>query len=188
MKTLLAVSLSALVASAALANERPRKPHFSPSMTAKISRAAAYMRTQGAETETLVEREPAQFTIEPKDCSAVKTKITGKGIKKSTYIISMSENGMFHFDVREEASGTADDTMGNRYIWTYGSNVEFDSKTVPQPTPPFDLVGPDTFQLIPVTAGKGDAYAMIQYFRGTFAGDAPPIPVATTHPAACDPL
>lgn len=50
-------------------------------------------------------------------------------VRISQMRIHMSQDGSFHFDIREEASGAAVDDQGNMFIFLYVALVDIDSKT-----------------------------------------------------------
>lgn len=168
--------------------------HLSPSLQKKIQDRIATMRSLAADEPAgpigpIIDREPAEWTIETKDCSLLKSQLKGTGFIKDTVFVMMNDDGTFHVDDRQEASGTAVDAAGNKYVWIYNSLGDVDT-TNPDPTSgaPFTLVGPDTFQLIPATTA-GSSYMMAQFFN--LKVDKPGteiIPQVANAPLGCDPL
>ena len=102
---------------------------------------------------------------------------------------SMNDDGSFHLQIRTEASGTAVDAGGNKYLWIYNEVADLDT---PDPTADAPIVtgyGPGTFQLIPVTAG-GTGYMVAQYIQGDTPTPINAIPasaVTSNAPLGCEP-
>jgi hypothetical protein len=128
------------------------------------------------------------WTIETAACPLVKSQVKGTGFKGHTVWVTMNDDGSFHVQIRTEASGTALEASGNKYIWIYNELAELDT---PDPSVDAPLVtgyGSGTFQLIPLTTG-GAGYTAAGYTEL-----ATPTPLNSTvtpvanAPLGCEPI
>jgi len=170
--------------------EPGKKGHkFSPALQKKVAeRTAALRANDAAPVGPMFDHFSKSWTIETAACSLVKSQVNGNGFKGHTVWVTMNDDGSFHLQIRTEASGTAVDGSGNKYIWIYNALAELDT---PDPTADAPLVtgySPGTFQLIPLTTG-GSGYTVAGYVEA----DKPtplngvPAPVANA-PLGCEPL
>ena len=145
----------------------------------------------GSGPQVLVFRDPAEFTIAPKDCPALKFAVTGKGITRLVLSVEKNTEGTFDIDFTQESSGTAMDQQGGNYIYIYANSGRvtgtpaFDATG---PSPPFALYGPDTFRLVGIGAAQG--YEVVQYFNLKLDadGNVTDLGTAANMAPACDPI
>ena len=126
--------------------------------------AAPMVTTYGA-LLTQVSYDPVNWTLNTGDCSALKAKTRGTGSSKTTLTVQPNADGTFSFDMLTEVSGTAVDDLGNMFMFFYrNSSIVASNTALPEPKPPFNFFGPDTFQLVGI--GKAPSYNIYQYFNG----------------------
>jgi hypothetical protein len=170
--------------------EPGKKGHqFSPALQKKVAeRMAALRANAAAPMGPLFDHNSKSWTIETADCSLVQSQVKGTGFKGHTTWVTMNDNGLFHVQIRTEASGTAVDAGGNNYIWIYNALAELDT---PDPTVDAPLVigyGPGTFQLIPLTTG-GAGYTALGYFEADTPTPLNSVPPGTSNaPLGCEPI
>ena len=170
--------------------EPGKKSHqFSPALQKKVAeRAAALRANAAAPVFSLFDHSSNSWTIETAACSLVKSQVKGTGFKGHTVWVTMNDDGSFHVQIRTEASGTAVDAGGNKYIWIYNALAELDTPDPNVDEPIVTGYGPGTFQLIPLTTG-GAGYTVAGYIEA----DTPtplnsvPAPVANA-PLGCEPI
>ena len=162
---------------------------FSPALQKKMAeRTAALRANDAAPVGPIVDHTSKSWTIETSDCSLVKSQVKGTGFKGHTTWVTMNGDGSFHAQIRTEASGTAVDAGGSKYIWIYNEVAEVDT-----PDPNTDVVlvtgyGSGTFQLIPLTTG-GAGYTEAHYIQlDTPAPLNGIVPVTSNAPLGCEPL
>ncbi|MBI4905362.1 MAG: hypothetical protein HY820_17135 [Acidobacteria bacterium] len=166
---------------------------LSPSLQMKLAERMAQLRVRGADTMgPFVDRVARDWTIEASDCSLVKSQVKLTGVKKNTAWSSANDDGSFKLDLRREASGTAVDAGGNKYMWIFNENLDLDISDS-NPSETTKITGGyalTTFQLIALTPA-GSGYTAAGYLRvetpTTFAAP-PPAPVAATAPPRCSPI
>ena len=184
----MAVPAGAETGSTAKPAERMRQ--LSPALRKKLAERAAALRADAAApTGPSFDRQAVNWTIDTPSCSLVKSQVQGAGFKGHTAWLTMNDDGSFHAQIRTEASGTAVDASGNNYIWIYNDLAELDSPD-PNANPPMVTgYGPDTFQLIPLTAAGGAGYTVTGFLQVTtpmpFNSIGPPLVNA---PPGCLPL
>jgi hypothetical protein len=171
--------------------EPGKKGHqFSPALQKKVAeRTAALHANDAAPVGPLFDHLSKNWTIETADCSLVKSQVKGTGFKGHTVWVSMNDDGSFHLQIRTEASGTAVDASGNKYIWIYNALADLDTPDPNADAPIVTGYGPDTFQLIPLTTG-GAGYTAAGYVEADTPTPLNGIvaPVATNAPLGCEPL
>jgi len=162
---------------------------FSPALQKKVAeRTAALRANAAAPVGPLFDHNSKSWTIETADCSLVKSQMKGTGFKGHTTWVTMNDDGSFHVQIRTEASGTAVDASGNKYIWIYNALAELDTLDPSVDEPIVTGYSPGTFQLIPLTTG-GAGYTAAGYIEA----DTPtplnvvPAPVANA-PLGCEPI
>jgi hypothetical protein len=168
-----------------------KKSHqFSLALQKKVAERTAALRANAASpVGPMFDHFAKNWTIESADCSLVQSQVKGTGFKGHTAWLSMNDDGSFHLQIRTEASGTAVDAIGNKYIWTYNALAELDTPDPNADTPIVTGYSPDTFQLIPLTA-DGTGYMVAQYLQVDM-----PTPLnavvaapASNAPLGCEPL
>lgn len=170
--------------------EPGKKGHqFSPALQKKVAeRTAALLANAAAPVGPLSDRLSKNWTIETADCSLVTSQVKGTGYKGHTVWVTMNDDGSFHVQIRTEASGTAVDASGNKYIWILNSLAELDTPDPNADAPIVTGYGPDTFQLIPLTTDVA-GYMVAQYLNVDT-----PTPVnaigrgVSNAPLGCEPL
>lgn len=170
--------------------DRGRKGHhLSPALQKKVAERTAALRARGADVVgPLLDSSSKNWTIETADCPLVKSQVKGTGFKGHTVFVTMNNDGSFHVQLRTEASGTAVDASGSKYIWIYSGLATLDT---PDPTIDSPIVtgfGPGMFQLIPLT-NNGTGYTIAGYVQV----DTPTplnsvLPVTATGPSGCEPI
>jgi hypothetical protein len=176
---LLAVPVGAQTDSTTLPGKKGHQ--FSPALQKKVAERTAALRTDAAAPGgPLFDRESISWTIETAVCSLVNSQVKGTGFKGHTVWVTMNDDGSFHVQIRTEASGTAVDANGNKYIWTDNELAELDTPDPNADTPIVTGYSPGTFQLIPLTtAGAG-------YMAAGFLEVDTPTPVSNA-PLGCEP-
>jgi hypothetical protein len=163
-----------------------KKGHqFSLALQKKVAeRTAALRANAAAPVGPMFDHFAKNWTIESADCSLVQSQVKGTGFKGHTVWVSMNDDGSYHVQIRTEASGTAVDASGNKYIWTYNALAELDTPDPNAGAPIVTGYGPDTFQLIPLTT-DGTGYLLAEYLQV----DTPtPLNAIVTLPASNAPL
>jgi hypothetical protein len=170
--------------------EPGQKGHsLSPALQKKVAERAAALRAHAAEAVgPLFDTVSKDWTIDAAACPLVKSQVKLTGFKGHTVWATMNNDGSFHLQIRTEASGTAVDASGNKYIWIYAALANLET---PDPTADQPLVtgySPVTFQLIPLTT-NGAGYTAAGYVQA----DTPtplnsPFPVTANAPLACAPI
>jgi hypothetical protein len=183
----LAVPAGAQTDSAA---ETAKKVHqLSPAIQKKVTERAAALRAHAADaTGPMFDRTMKNWTIETADCPLVKSQVKGTGFKGHTVFLAANDDGSFHLQLRTDASGTAIDASGNKYIWIYSELANLDTQDPTVDTPLFTGYAPGTFQLIPLTT-SGTGYMVAGYVQV----DTPtpingPLPVTANAPPGCEPI
>lgn len=162
---------------------------FSTALRKKVAERTAALRADAAApVGPMFDRESVSWTIDTAACSLVNSQVKGTGFKGHTVWLTMNDDGSFHVQIREEASGTAVDANGNKYIWTYSGLAELDTPDPNAGTPMVTGYGPDTFQLFPLTAG-GASYTA----AGFLEVDTPTplngiVTPLSNIPSGCEPL
>ena len=124
-----------------------RGHQFSPALQKKVAERTAALRTNAAApVGPLFDQNSKSWTIETAACSLVTSQVKGTGFKGHTTWVTMNDDGSFHVQIRTEASGTAVEASGNKYIWIYNALADLDTLD-----PNADAVivtgyGHDTFQ------------------------------------------
>jgi len=135
-------------------------------------------------------RMPSSWNLDTKTCPALKSTLHGKGEDKNTITVTQNTDGTFNIESVDQVTGTANDDLGNQYIFLYENRSTVDSSTslITQPNPPFDFHGPDTFQLLGVNGATG--YSVAQYFRlhVNADGSATDMGSAASGNPGCDPI
>jgi hypothetical protein len=146
--------------------EPGRKGHqFSPALQKKVAeRTAALRANDAAPVGPLLDHSSKNWTIETAACPLVKSQLKGTGFKGHTVWVTMNDDGSFHVQLRTEASGTAVDAGGNKYIWIDTELAELDTPDPNADEPIVTGYGPGTFQLIPLTTG-GAGYTVAGYIE-----------------------
>jgi hypothetical protein len=167
-----------------------RKGHqFSPALRKKVAERSAALRAHAADAVgPLFDTLAKSWTIETADCPLVKSQVKGAGFKGHTVWVTMNDDGSFHLQIRLEASGTAVDAGGNKYIWIYSELANLDTPDPNADTPIVTGYGPGTFQLIPLTT-SGAGYMAAGYTQV----DTPTpingmVPVIANAPQGCEPI
>jgi hypothetical protein len=186
-----AAALAASASAQTISTAEPVKHRhqLSPALQKKVADRAAALRAHAADAVgPLFDQTSKSWTIETADCPLAKAQLKGTGMKGHTVWVAQNDDGTFHVQIRTEASGTAVDANGNKYIWIDSEVANVDT---PDPTADNPIVtgyGPGTFQLIPTTSGA-TGYTVV----GVIQADTPTplsgvVPIATSAPLACDPL
>ena len=167
--------------------------HLSPALQKRLNErfAQSQFRAAGEVTGPLVDRVSREWTIEAADCSLVKSQIKFSGVKKNTVWLTPNSDGLtYYLNLRREASGTAVDATGNKYVWVYNQNLDLDLN---QPdlteTTKFTGSGADTLQLIALTPA-GTGFNLLQFSKidtPTLLGTFTP-PLASNTPLGCNPF
>ena len=165
--------------------------HFSPALRKKVAEQTAALLASAAAAPVgpMFDHLQKNWTIETADCPLVTSQVKGTGLKGHTVWVTMSDDASFHVQIRTEASGTAVDASGNKYIWIRNGLADLDT---PDPNADVPIVtgsGPDTFQLIPLTT-DGTGYMVALYTRLDTPTPLNGIitPVAANAPLGCEPL
>jgi hypothetical protein len=170
--------------------EPGKKGHqFSPALQKKVAERTAALRAHdAAPVGPMFDHFSKSWTIETAACSLVKSQVKGTGFKGHTTWVTMNDDGTFHVQIRTEASGTAVEASGNKYIWIYNELADVDT---PDPNADVPLVtgyGSGTFQLIPLTTG-GAGYTVANYLQldtpTPLNGIMTPV---TNAPLGCEPI
>ena len=171
-------------------NGPARKGHeLSPALRRKVAERMAALRADAAApVGPMFDHFSKDWTIETADCSLVKSQVKGTGFKGHTVWVSMNDDGTFHVQIRTEASGTASDAGGNKYIWIYNALADLDTPDPGADVPMVTGDGSGTFQLIPLATG-GAGYTAAGFVRI----DTPTplngaVPVTSNAPLGCEPL
>ena len=162
---------------------------FSPALRKKMAERTAALRTDASTPiGPMFDRETVTWTIETAACSLVNSQVKGTGFKGHTVWATLNGDGSFHIQLRTEASGTAVDAGGNKYIWIYNELAELDTPDPNADTPVVTGYDPGTFQLFPLTtAGAGyTAAGFIELDTPTPLDSV--LPVTSNAPPGCEPL
>ena len=116
----------------------------------------------------------------------MKSQVKGTGFKGHTVWVAMNDDGSFHIQLHTDASGTAVDASGNKYIWIYNELADLDTPD-PNVGPPIVTgYGPGTFQLIPLTTG-GAGYMVAGFINVDTPTPLNAVPPTTlTAPQGCE--
>jgi hypothetical protein len=158
----------------------------------KIAERTAALRVRAADSAgPLFDHNSKSWTIETADCPLVKSQVKGTGFKAHTVFLGVNDDGSYHIQLRTEASGTAVDAGGGKYIWNYSSVAELDTADPTVDSPVVTGYAPGLFQLIPVgTGGAGLTVATYLQSDTPTPLNSPALGAAevATAPAACEPL
>lgn len=170
--------------------EPGKKGHqLSPALQKKVAeRTAALRANAAAPVGPLFDHNSKSWTMETADCSLVKSQVKGTGFKGHTTWLTMNDDGSFHVQIRTEASGTAVEASGNKYIWIYNELADLDTPDPNADVPIVTGYGSGTFQLIPLTTG-GAGYTAAHYLQldtpTPLNGIVTPV---TNAPLGCEPI
>ena len=163
---------------------------LSPALRKRVAeRTAALRANAAAPVGPLFDHLSKNWTIETADCPLVKSQVKGTGFKGHTAWVVMNDDGSFHLQIRTEASGTAVDAGGARYIWIYNALADLDTADPNADAPIVTGYGPNTFQLIPL-GSDGAGYTLAQFLRVDTPAPLNAIvtPVTSSAPLGCAPL
>jgi len=172
--------------------EADRGHRLSPTLQKKVAEPLAQLpfRAAGDVTGPIVDRVARDWTVESADCSLVKAQVKFTGVKRNTVYLTPNGDGTYYFELHRDASGTAADATGNKYVFLYNQVLALDI-TEPDLTETTKLTGTatDTLQLIPLTSA-GAVYSLVEYLKvdtpTLFSG---PLPAPTsTGPLGCNPF
>jgi hypothetical protein len=144
----------------------------------------------GDVTGPIVDRVTRDWTMEAADCSLVKAQVKFTGVKRNTLYLTPNGDGTYYFELHRDASGTAADATGNKYVFLYNQVLALDI-TEPGLTETAKATGTatDTLQLIPLTSA-GTGYSLAAYLKvDTPTLVSGPLPAPTsTGPLGCNPF